>query len=330
MTRSTRPKTKLGLTIGDAAGIGPELILKAAVERPDQVADWVVFGSRAVLDWTVQRIPGLHAFSGKVIECSEQSPPSTLEPAKPSPFSARLQFAALKGAIQAAQDGSITAIVTAPWTKHILTLAGLTPTGHTEVLAKECNAEPTMMLCGEHLRVALATVHIPLKEVSQVLSSELIVGHLKTISSDLRRLFQIDSPRIAVCGLNPHAGEGGVLGAEDDEVIVPAVAAAREMGIDAIGPEPADALFGRVAHEKTADAVLAMYHDQGLTALKLWHYRRAANLTLGLPIIRTSVDHGTAYDIAGRGEADPSSLLFAIDLANQLVGGARVGSIHRR
>lgn len=320
MTGPFHQKTKLGLTIGDAAGIGPELILKAAAERPNQVADWVVFGSRAVLDCTTQLVPGLASFSGRVIECSKQQPPSGFKPGKPFAFSARLQLSALKRAIRAAQDGSIAAIVTAPWTKHIFSLAGLAPTGHTEVLAKECDAHPTMMLCGEHLRVALATVHMPLREVPQVLSSKLILGHLKTLSADLRRLFRIDRPRIAVCGLNPHAGESGVLGKEDDEVVAPAVAAARKMDIDAFGPEPADALIARVAHEQIADAVLAMYHDQGLTALKLWHYRRAANLTLGLPIIRTSVDHGTAYNIAGCGEADPSSLLFAIDLANQLVG----------
>jgi 4-hydroxythreonine-4-phosphate dehydrogenase len=313
-------RPRIGLTIGDAAGIGPEIILALAAHWPADRAELIVFGSGAVLDWTARAIPGLAAFSGRVVESpSSPTTPFDFDFGRPSPTCARLQHESLVAAVEAALAGRIEAVVTAPWTKHILALAGLPPTGHTEVLAARCGVdEPTMMLCGDQLRVALVTTHLPLRAVPAALSAARIQHHLETLDGDLRRRFGIAQPHIAVCGLNPHAGEAGIMGDEEERLIRPAIAAARAAGIDAVGPFPADTLFAHVVRDQPADAVLAMYHDQGLAPLKLWHFGASANVTLGLPIVRTSPDHGTAYDIAGRGVADPSSLVYAADLALRL------------
>jgi 4-hydroxythreonine-4-phosphate dehydrogenase len=321
---------RLALTMGDPAGIGPEIVLRAARHLTDPDDSWpdtialTVYGSQKVLDWTARTL-GLPRFDGEVVDVDPEpsaDPPAT--PARPSARTAIIQYEALQSAIRAAQSGAVDAIVTAPWTKHALALAGRPSTGHTEVLAEACGtAEPTMMLCGDRLRVALATTHVALREVPDLLSAERILHHLRTLDRDLRRLFGVDRPRIAVCGVNPHAGEGGVMGDEESRTIGPAIERARQEGIGADGPWPADTLFARAAREDVADAILAMYHDQGLAPLKLWHFGAAANVTLGLPILRASVDHGTAYDIAGRGKADASSLLYALRLAAHMVQTAR-------
>ena len=314
---------RLGATLGDPAGIGPEILLKAANRVPHDI---VVFGRRDLLDETADRL-GLTRFEGDVVDVLPTA--ESVSPGQPTRYCAALQHAALVAAIDAALSGSIDAIVTAPWTKRILPLAGLPATGHTEVLAQRCGVErPTMLLAGDVLRVALATVHVPISEVPELLSTERVLGHLITLDAELRARFAISAPRIAVCGLNPHAGEGGLMGVEDAAVITPAVEAAKARGIDADGPFPADTLFPRVARRGSHDAVLAMYHDQGLAPLKLWHFGEAANVTLGLPIIRTSVDHGTAYDIAGRGVADEGSLIYAFEMAARLAANQKraVGS----
>ena len=207
-------------------------------------------------------------------------------------------------AIAHARRGHIQAITTAPWTKEIFRLIDAPPTGHTEVLAEAFEApEHVMMLAGPRLRVALATVHVPLARVSQELTRARLRQVLETTARDLRRLFGVDVPRIAVCGLNPHAGEHGVMGTEEAEVIGPTIeecAEALGAAAELVGPLPSDTLFGAFRQGQPYDAVVCMYHDQGLIPLKLFHFGESANLTLGLPIVRTSVDHGTAHDIAGQ------------------------------
>jgi 4-hydroxythreonine-4-phosphate dehydrogenase len=210
-------------------------------------------------------------------------------------------------------------MVTAPVQKSVINDAGIAFTGHTEFLAEKARADHVvMMLVGGGLRVALATTHLPLSEVTRAITREVIVKTLRVLDHDLRMRFRISKPRILVAGLNPHSGESGHLGTEDLRVISPAI---KESGVDAIGPIPADTLFVP-ERLKQADAVLAMYHDQGLPVLKYASFGRGVNVTLGLPFVRTSVDHGTALDLAGTGKADPGSLIEAVKLAIELASPA--------
>jgi len=224
----------------------------------------------------------------------------------------------LDTAIDGAVSGRFDAIVTAPLQKSTINDAGVPFTGHTEYLAERTHTpRVVMMLAGmgdRPLRVALATTHLPLKDVSAALTVDGIVDTLSIINRDLKALFGLQKPRILVTGLNPHAGENGYLGREEIDVITPALLQARALGIDAPGPYPADTLF-QPRYLKDADCVLAMFHDQGLPVLKFATFGEGINITLGLPIIRTSVDHGTALDLAGTGRADPGSLIVAIDTA---------------
>ncbi len=218
-------------------------------------------------------------------------------------------------AIDGAQSGEFDAIVTAPVQKSVINEAGIPFTGHTEYLAERTRAPlPVMMLATEDLRVALATTHLPLKDVSAAITIESLGQVLQILDHDLKQWWGFESPRISVCGLNPHAGESGHLGDEEIKVISPAIAQMRERGLNVFGPVPADTAFvpARLAE---CDAVLAMYHDQGLPVIKHSGFERAVNVTLGLPILRTSVDHGTALDLAGTGRADHRSLAAAIRLA---------------
>jgi 4-hydroxythreonine-4-phosphate dehydrogenase len=210
-------------------------------------------------------------------------------------------------------------MVTAPVQKSVINDAGIRFSGHTEYLAQRTgSAHPVMMLASGSLRVALATTHLPLKDVSAAITGELLQQVLRIVDHDLRTRFAIPTPRIIVCGLNPHAGESGHLGREEIEVIAPALEILRRAGMQLIGPAPADTAF--TAHMlKQADAVLAMFHDQGLPVIKYAGFENAVNVTLGLPIIRTSVDHGTALALAGTGTADSRSLATAVDLALQLI-----------
>jgi 4-hydroxythreonine-4-phosphate dehydrogenase len=212
--------------------------------------------------------------------------------------------------------------VTPPVHKGVINAAGIPFTGHTEYIAGITGGEPVMMLAAPGLRVALATTHLPLREVSAAITREGLVRTLRTLHRDLRQRFGIQDPNILVCGLNPHAGEGGHLGREEIEVIEPVLDSLREEGLRLEGPLPADTLF-LPKYLDRADAVLAMFHDQGLPVLKHVGFGRAVNITLGLPIIRTSVDHGTALDLAGSGQADAGSLEAAIEAAIALANGSR-------
>ena len=227
----------------------------------------------------------------------------------------RYVLAVLERAVRGCLSGEYQAMVTAPVQKSVINDAGIAFTGHTELLAERSGARHVvMMLVGGGLRVALATTHLPLSQVPRAITRDSIVATLRVLDHDLRTRFRIAKPRILVAGLNPHSGESGHLGTEELEIIAPAI---RESGVDATGPIPADTLFVP-ERLKQADAVLAMYHDQGLPVLKYAAFGRGVNVTLGLPFVRTSVDHGTALDLAGTGKADPGSLIEAVKLAIEL------------
>jgi 4-hydroxythreonine-4-phosphate dehydrogenase len=296
-------KPPIALTSGEPAGIGPELCVRLASEM-----DVVVIGDRSLLAGCprIEHVPLARA-----------AIPGRLDPAN-----ARYVLAVLDRAVQGCLRGEFAAMVTAPVQKSVINDAGIAFTGHTEYLAEHAGAaQVVMMLVGGGLRVALATTHLPLSEVPRAITTNGVSGALWVIDADLKRRFRIARPRILVAGLNPHSGESGHLGREDMEVIAPAIAAAVAGGIDARGPIPADTLFVP-ERLRQADCVLAMYHDQGLPVLKFASFGRGVNVTLGLPFIRTSVDHGTALDLAGTGRADAGSLAEALKLAIDLASAA--------
>ena len=243
-------------------------------------------------------------------------------PGKLDPANSRYVLEVLDRAIDGCLSGKYDAMVTAPVQKSVINDAGIAFTGHTEYLAERTRApHVVMMLVGGGLRVALATTHLPLSEVPRAIKTQNLVQTLRVLDADLRKRFRIARPRILVAGLNPHSGESGHFGTEDQAIIAPAVAEARRAGIDANGPLPADTLFVP-ERLKSGDCVLAMYHDQGLPVLKYASFGRGVNVTLGLPFARTSVDHGTALDLAGTGRADPGSLIEAVKLAIELASPA--------
>lgn len=303
---------RVAVTVGDPAGIGPEVV--AAALRESSGASFRVYGD---ID-AVERAGGLPA--GVEIRSFATA---RVEPGAPDPAAAKGVVDAIRAAARACLEGELDALVTAPISKAVLARAGYTVPGHTELLQEVAGGAPAvMLLVGGRLRVGLATVHCALREVPDRLDVDRIRTALEVMRADLERRFAVSAPRIAVCGLNPHAGEEGRFGTEERDVIEPAVRAARARGVDARGPLAADSLFHRAAGGEF-DAVLAMYHDQGLAPLKLEAFGRAVNVTLGLPFVRTSVDHGTAFDIAGRGRADARSMAEAIRLAGELVRNQR-------
>jgi len=296
----TRDKP-LVVTAGEPAGIGPELC--NALVDSDYRDCVVIIGDQRQLDSRLQVI--------------DTPFPVQVEPGYPSPDNAATLLSGLRTAAQGCLDGKFAALVTAPVAKKVIADSGVAFSGHTEFLAEVTNAAlPVMMLVAGDLRVALATTHLPLREVPDAITSDLLERVLRILHADLRDKFGIAKPEIVVCGLNPHAGEGGHLGTEEANVIMPLLQRLRDEGMLLRGPLPADTAFTPAAGHK--DAVLAMYHDQGLPVLKYAGFGHAVNVTLGLPVIRTSVDHGTAFDIAGKGRADPGSLFAAIELAARL------------
>jgi 4-hydroxythreonine-4-phosphate dehydrogenase len=288
-------KPRIAITEGDPAGIGPEIARRAATDaRVLQACEPVLYGA-----------PSDERF----------------EPGVLSAAAGHAAHAAIVRATEDAQRGEVSAIATAPINKEALRLAGYPWNGHTDLLAHLTGVQNVaMMFYSDDLRVVLATVHVPLAAVPALLTQPLME---RTIALTARELPRFDKvyPRIAVAGLNPHAGEHGLFGLEEEHVIVPAIARCRERGIDVSGPFPADTLFVR-ARKGEFDVVIACYHDQGLIPVKLASFGRAVNVTLGLPIIRTSVDHGTAFDIAGKGVAQAESMIAAVLLAAKLARSA--------
>jgi 4-hydroxythreonine-4-phosphate dehydrogenase len=287
-------RPRIGVTVGDPAGIGPEIARKAAADPAIQsLCDVVLYGPSSEADL------------------------ARYERGRVSAAAGRAAYDAILAATADAQAGRLDAVATAPINKEAFAAAGLPWRGHTELLAHLTHApRHAMMFYADSLRVVLATVHIALKDVAHALTREVVENTIDLAARELPR-FGIPSPRLALAGLNPHAGEHGVIGSEDDEVLAPAVAALRARGIAVDGPFPADTVFVRATRGEF-DAVIACYHDQGLIPIKLVAFGRAVNVTIGLPIVRTSVDHGTAFDIAGKGIADPGSLIEAIKLAARL------------
>jgi 4-hydroxythreonine-4-phosphate dehydrogenase len=319
---------RLAVTPGEPAGIGPDLLISIAQHArllPAEcelivIADPDLLLTRArqlgktltLRDWRpdVYRAPEDGCLSVLPVQLASPCQTGILNPANAAYVLATLRLAA-----QACLDQQVDAMVTAPVHKGVINDAGVAFSGHTEFLADYCGVSQTvMMLATEGLRVALATTHLPLRDVAAAITAPLLTEILNILHRDLLQKFGIHNPRILVCGLNPHAGEGGHLGREEIEIIEPVLAALREQGMNLQGPLPADTLFTE-KYLANADAVLAMYHDQGLPVLKYKGFGRASNITLGLPIIRTSVDHGTALDLAGTGKADNGSLLTAIHTA---------------
>lgn len=314
----------IAISLGDPLGIGPEIILKALGDaRLRSAARYRIHGSRAALE-RAARFTGLSVAvlddAGVKIVDDGAFDAALLGTSTPGPTAAggAASFRWVEAAIDDAKRGA-AAIVTAPISKTSWSLAGHTDfPGHTELLAARFGAKRSgMLFVGPHLRVMLATIHVPLMDVGRLLTAAR-VGEAIELAAEACRGLGIGSPRVAVCGLNPHAGEGGILGAEDDRVIAPAIAAARAKGIDVRGPLPGDTVFGAAAAPPFGkgqyDCVVAMYHDQGLIPVKLIDGERAVNVTVGLPTIRTSPAHGTAFDIAGRGVASATSMVESIDL----------------
>jgi len=296
------PRPVIAVTSGEPAGVGPELCLMLA--REALPARLVAIGDRALLR-------GFPEIEHLPLERPRVA--GRLDPAN-----SRYVLATLERAVKGCLAGDYDAMVTAPVQKSVINDAGIAFTGHTEFLAERCGAQHVvMMLVGGGLRVALATTHLPLSAVPGAITRDGLHKTLRILDGDLRKRFRVAQPRILVAGLNPHSGESGHLGTEDQEIVVPAIALARKEGIEASGPIPADTLFVP-ERLKRADAVLAMYHDQGLPVLKYASFGRGVNVTLGLPFVRTSVDHGTALDLAGSGKADPGSLIEAVKLAIEL------------
>jgi len=315
----------LAVTPGEPAGIGPDLVVELA--QKSRADAWVAVGSATMLAARAKSLGAaldinfdLHnpsIESGK-LTVLDVPLPETVVPGALAVGNARATLTALEVAIDAVMDGQFRGLVTGPMQKSVINDAGIPFTGHTEYLQqKSAAADVVMLLVARSLRVALATTHLPLRRVADALSVDLLVRRAKILSADLRQKFGIKAPRIALTGLNPHAGEHGHLGREEIEIIEPACRVLRELGLQVAGPLPADTLF---TPERLADvdAVLAMYHDQGLPVLKYAGFGEAVNVTLGLPFVRTSVDHGTALDIAGSGRADAGSFNAALALAHKL------------
>ncbi len=299
---------RVAITLGDPRGIGPEIVANV-LQDPPAPADYVVIGPEEL----IAGLPGEHVVSGKWETGSGNRKAS--KPPFPVEEAGRVVGESVETAARMALAGEVQAIVTAPAEKRAFNLAGFSYPGHTEWLAHLAGDVPVaMMLASDRLRVVLVTTHLPLREVPRALTEEKVIAVGRITADALATRWGIAPPRLAVCALNPHAGEGGLFGDEDRTVLEPA---ARRLG--AAGPLPADTVFVRALRGEF-DAVLAPYHDVGMTAIKVASFGRGVNVTLGLPFIRTAPDHGTAFDIAGKGVADPGSMREAVALAVRLAG----------
>ncbi|ASB49509.1 4-hydroxythreonine-4-phosphate dehydrogenase PdxA [Alkalitalea saponilacus] len=316
-------KIKIAITQGDINGIGYEIIFKALADpRILEICTPVIYGSSKVAAYHRKAL-NLPAISLNNIRSADEAHPKRInmvnclddnvrvELGKPTEISGNAAFLALEKAVEDLKKGSADALVTAPINKKVIQSNQFDFPGHTEYLASSFSGKPLMLMVSDLLRVGVVTGHIPLSQICSALSSELIIEKLRILNQSLKKDFMIRKPRIAVLGLNPHAGDNGLLGKEEDEIIKPALEKAKEEGIMAFGPYPADGLFA-TENTRKFDAILAMYHDQGLAPFKALSFSTGVNYTAGLPIVRTSPDHGTAYEITGQNQADEQSFLSAI------------------
>jgi 4-hydroxythreonine-4-phosphate dehydrogenase len=320
----------LALTLGEPAGIGPDLTLKLWLERKARklppfafLADAAFVTARAKL--LKLDVPVAQCTMEEAAKAFDTALPlvapeakATAAPGKPDNSSAASARSSIDLSVKLVQQGEAAAVVTNPIAKHVMQAGGFSFPGHTEYLAHLGGApRPVMLIWSEELAVIPITIHMPLRDVPNALTTELIVESARIAARDYRARFGIQNPRLALCGLNPHAGEEGTIGREEIEIIAPAIRQLRDEGIEASGPHPADSLFHEHAR-KYYDVALGMYHDQVLAPVKALAFDRAVNVTLGLPFVRTSPDHGTAFDLAGSGTANPSSLEAALKLAAKL------------
>ncbi|MGZ8095138.1 MAG: 4-hydroxythreonine-4-phosphate dehydrogenase PdxA [Methylosarcina sp.] len=319
---------RIAVTPGEPAGIGPDLCLQLA--QMNLPCELVVIANIELMQQRAEAL-GLKV---RIKEFNGALPPSnqkagsltvwsvslseSVQPGVLNPVNSRYVLKTITKAAKGCLDGMFDAMVTGPVHKGVINEAGFSFTGHTEFIADITGGWPVMMLATSGLRVALATTHLPLAEVSRAITHTRLRQVIRVLAHDLSSRFKLDNPKILVCGLNPHAGENGHLGREEMDIIEPVLASFRDQGLNLVGPLPADTLF-TPKYLESADAILAMYHDQGLPVLKHMGFGRAVNITLGLPIIRTSVDHGTALDLAGTGRADSGSLELALQTALSMV-----------
>ncbi len=332
MTQSIRPheKPRLGITIGDINGVGPEVVMKALSDnRILNLVTPVIYGSGRVLtfykkllgleEFNFSQVKGKGQFVNKsinVVNCWEE--PIEVNPGKPTKETGLASLKALQCAVAEAKEALIDALVTAPIDKHSIHSEEFPFKGHTEFLAREFGGgESLMFMVSESLRVGLVTDHVPIKDVASLITKEKVENKLQLMEKSLRKDFGINKPKIAVLGMNPHAGDGGLIGKEDEEIIKVVISDTKNKGKLVFGPFPADGFFG-TAQYRQFDAVLAMYHDQGLIPFKTIAFENGVNFTGGLSIIRTSPDHGTGYNIAGKNQANEASMREAIFLAGEI------------
>ena len=323
----------MAIALGDPAGIGPEIVASAYLRGGHE--PFFAIGNPRALNaigfgrWSAITSPSQAAgVFGEALPVLPVHGCQGVTPGQPGPCGAREALDALEMGVGLARDGAASGLVTAPVSKAELYAIGFHHPGQTEFVAERCGiaeANTAMLLVSGVLRVSPVTIHLPLREVPDALTVELIVARGRVVAKALVRDFGIAAPRLAVAGLNPHAGEGGALGREEIDVIAPAVASLREEGIDAFGPLPADTMFDPRARA-TYDAALCMYHDQALVPLKTLAFDEGVNMTAGLPIVRTAPDHGTAFGIAGKGAANPGAMIAAIRVAAQCARARSVGA----
>lgn len=318
-------KLVVGITQGDGNGIGYEVIIKALADaRILESFTPVIYGSSKLFGFYRKTIHNIEQIDTNVISSAADAhqrrvnivnclPDNVyVEPGQPNPDAAKAAITCLESAVEDLRRGDIDVLVTAPFNKKVISSQGFGFTGHTEYLQNAFGVKDvTMFMVSERLKIGVVTGHIPLREVPDSISEEKILSKLRLMDASLRRDFGVDSPKIGVLSLNPHSGDGGLLGDEEQRIIAPAIAKAVAEGIDAFGPYSPDGYFGAGLYNRF-DATLAMYHDQGLEPFKALAFEDGVNFTAGLPIVRTSPDHGTAYDMAGRDEADPRSMMSAI------------------
>ncbi|MBC8047800.1 MAG: 4-hydroxythreonine-4-phosphate dehydrogenase PdxA [Fimbriimonadaceae bacterium] len=316
-------KIKIGFTLGDVNGIGPEVLIKALVDnRILKYCTPVIYGSSRILAY-YKKMPGNEGFNYANCNNAEQANAKTIniinsiadeviiQPGQDTSAAGKAAFISLDAAANDLLSKKIDALVTAPINKNNMQQTGFNYQGHTEYFNAKANAESVMLLINDRLKVGLVTNHLPVKEIAAAITKEKIVKKIEIIHQALKQDFAIFNPTIAVLGLNPHSGDNGLLGNEEKNIIIPAIKEAQDKKIIVVGPFSADGFFGSDNYQKF-DAILAMYHDQGLVGFKSISFGSGTNFTAGLPFIRTSPDHGTAYDIAGKNEASPDSMLQAI------------------